>query len=104
MDFTQNGWPDKVGAVYDAIVSIQAVHELRHKRHALEFYGQCRGLLNEGGLLLICDRLPQDDSERDRALFMTEEEQLTALRQAGFANAEVLLRTPERVAGKAVKL
>ena len=75
------------------IVTIQAVHELRHKRHALKFYKECRGLLNDGGMLLVCDRLPQDDSERDRALFMTEGEQLTALRQAGFAN----VRPPDLV-------
>jgi SAM-dependent methyltransferase len=103
-DFKEDGWEHKVGALYDAIVSIQAVHELRHKRHALKFYRECRGLLKDGGLLLICDRLPQDDSDRDRALFMREDEQLTALEQARFVNAEVLLCTPDRVACKAVKL
>jgi SAM-dependent methyltransferase len=104
VDFKQSEWADKVDAVYDCIVTIQAVHELRHKRHALKFYEAYGQLLNEGGLLLVCDRLPQDDSERDRALFMTEDEQLTALWQAGFENAEILLRTPERVACKGVKL
>jgi len=103
VDFKQSGWTDKVDAIYDCIVTIQAVHELRHKRHALKFYEECGRLLNEGGLLLVCDRLPQDTSERDRALFMTEAEQLTVLRQAGFANVAVLLRTPERVACTASK-
>jgi SAM-dependent methyltransferase len=103
VDFKDDGWPDNVGALYDAIVTIQAVHELRHKRHVLKFYKECRGLLNEGALFLVCDRLPQDDSERDRALFMTEDEQLEALTQAGFANVEVLLRTTERVACRAAQ-
>ena len=103
VDFKEGGWVHKVGAHYDAIVSIQAVHELRHKRHAPTFYEACHELLNEGGLLLVCDRLPQDDSERDRALFMMEEEQVTAIGQAGFADVEVLLRTSERVACKAIK-
>ena len=103
VNFKEDGWPSNVGGVYDVIVTIQAVHELRHKRHALKFYKECRGLLNDGGMLLVCDRLPQDDSERDRALFMTEGEQLTALRQAGFANVEILLRTTERVACRAAK-
>jgi len=70
----------------------------------LKFFKECRELLNEGGLLLVCDRLPQNDSERDRALFMTEQEQVAALGQAGFLDAEVLLRTSERVACKSVKL
>jgi SAM-dependent methyltransferase len=104
VDFKRRGWTGEVGALYDSLVTIQAVHELRHKRHAVTFYKECRGLLKHDGLLLVCDRLPQNDSERDRALFMTEDEQLTALRQAGFGNAEVLLRTPERVACQAVKL
>ena len=103
IDFKLTGWADKVGTVYDCIVTIQAVHELRHKRHAPLFYKECRGLLNDGGLLLVCDRLPQDDSDRDRALFMTEEEQLTAIREAGFGTVEVLLRTLERFACKAIK-
>jgi len=104
VDFKQARWADKVNGLYDSVVTMQAVHELRHKRYAGTFYEECRGLLKDGGLLLICDWFPQDDSDRDRALFMTEEEQLIALRQAGFENAEVLLRTPERVACNAVKL
>jgi SAM-dependent methyltransferase len=103
IDFKLSGWVDKVGTVYDCNVTIQAVHELRHKRHAPRFYKECRHLLNDGGLLLVCDRLPQDDADRNRALFMTEEEQLTAIREAGLGTVEVLLRTPERVACKAIK-
>jgi SAM-dependent methyltransferase len=103
MDFKRSGWADKVEAVYDCIVTIQAVHELRHKRHAPKFYEECSRILKNGGLLLVCDRLPQDDSNRNRALFMTEEEQLAAIRDAGF-DAQVLLRTSERVACQAIKL
>jgi SAM-dependent methyltransferase len=101
VDFKQAGWPDKVDAVYDSIVTIHSVHELRHKRYALQFYHQCRGLLNANGLLLVCDHVPKDNSERDRALFMTEEEQVFALHRAGFVNIEVSLRTSERVACRA---
>ena len=103
VDFKQQGWADKVSESYDCIVSIQAVHELRHKRHGVEFYKKCKTLLNRGGLMLICDRLPQDDSDRDRALFMAEDEQLRALSRAGFSDPEVLLRTAERVACRAFK-
>jgi ubiquinone/menaquinone biosynthesis C-methylase UbiE len=104
VDFKQSGWVDKVDKIYDCIATIQAVHELRHKRHAPQFYKECSCILDKGGILLVCDRLPQDDSEHDRALFMTENEQLAALRQAGFSNTEILLQTSERVACRAIKL
>jgi len=45
--------------------------------------------------VMVCDRIPQDDSNRDRALFKTEEEQLAAIRDAGF-DAQVLLGTSEQ--------
>src|SRR5262249_24751224 len=103
MDFKHSGWADKMILAYDCIVTIQAVHELRHKRHALQFYKECSRLLKHSGLFLVCDRLPQDESDHDRALFMTEEEQLGAIREAGFDDAHVLLRSSERVACQAIK-
>jgi len=60
--------------------------------------------LKPGELLLVCDRFPQDDSDRDCTLLMTEEEQLAAIRDAGFDRVDVLLRTSERVACQAIKL
>jgi ubiquinone/menaquinone biosynthesis C-methylase UbiE len=104
VDFKQSGWADRADTAYDCIVTIQAVHELRHKRHAPLFYKECSRILKNGGLLLVCDRLPQDDSDRERALFMTDQEQLAAIRQAGFEHVQVLLRTSERVACQAIKL
>ena len=102
VDFKQTSWADKVADVYDCIVTLQAVHELRHKRHALRFYEECRTLIKLGGLLLVCDHLPQTDSARDRALFMTEEEQIAAIRAAGFSNVQTVLKTAERVACQAI--
>lgn len=101
-NFKDEGWARRLGTPCDAILSIQAVHELRHKRHAVKFYKECFALLNSGGLLVICDRLPQGDSERDRALFMTSEEQITAIRQAGFNEALVVFQSAERVVCKAL--
>ncbi|HEY2383166.1 MAG TPA: class I SAM-dependent methyltransferase [Terriglobia bacterium] len=103
VDFKQAAWADKVGAAYDCILTMQAVHELRHKRHALKFYGECRRLLKKDGLLLVCDHLPKTDSGRDRALFMTEVEQLDAIQSAGFSHVEMLFQTTERLACRAIE-
>jgi ubiquinone/menaquinone biosynthesis C-methylase UbiE len=101
-DFKQAGWTRNIGTSYDCIVTMQAVHELRHKRHALKFYEACHTVLKQGGLLLVCDHLPKNDSDRDRALFMTEEEHLAAIQTAGFSQPEILLRTSERLACRAI--
>src|SRR5215471_15607900 len=101
-DFKQAGWARNIGGRYDCIVTLQAVHELRHKRHAPSFYEACHAFLKRGGLLLVCDHLPKSDSDRDRALFMTEEEHLAAIQTAGFSQLEIFLRTPERLACRAI--
>ena len=102
VDFKQASWAHKVGAAYDCIVTLQAVHELRHKRHALTFYEACRIVIQHGGLLLVCDHIPRTDSARDRALFMTEDEQVAAIRAAGFSNVQTILKTAERMACQAI--
>lgn len=82
-DFKQADWPALVEPPYDAIVSMQAVHELRHKRHAAALYAQALSLLRPGGLLSVCDHMPKDDP-RSRALHATETEQHSAFAAAGF--------------------
>ncbi len=70
---------------------MQAVHELRHKRHAPRLYEQVYQLLAVPGLVLICDHAPFDDSEKSIALYMTELEQQQALAAARFASVHVEL-------------
>src|SRR5213593_3846519 len=99
VDFKQSHWTELVsGGAYEAIVALQAVHELRHKRYVPAFYSDCKKLIRENGMILVCDRIPQDDSERERALFMTPEEQIAALTDACFVDPVIRLRTDERVA------
>ena len=61
-DFKREGIWDAVAHPIDVIVSLQAVHELRHKRHA----------------------------PRHRRLYQTEAESRAALHEAGFAEVEVV--------------
>jgi hypothetical protein len=70
---------------------MQAVHELRHKRHAPRLYEQVHQVLAVPGLVLVCDHTPFDDSPRSVALYMTEQEQQQALANARFANVHVEL-------------
>ena len=70
---------------------MQAVHEVRHKRHVPPLYRQIYGLLADTGTFLVADREPADDSPRSTALFMTAQEQTQALTDAGFVDVRVVM-------------
>jgi hypothetical protein len=46
---------------------MQAVHELRHKRHARRLYEQVYEVLAAPGLFLVCDYTPFDGSPKSIA-------------------------------------
>jgi hypothetical protein len=89
--FKSPDWIEHVGGPFDCVVSMQAIHELRHKRHAPNLYRQIYRLTDESGQVLICDHVTFDDSAKSIALYMTEEEQLRALSSAGFESAQTVL-------------
>ena len=89
--FKSEDWARHVGGGFDCIVSMQAVHELRHKRHARRLYEQVYQALATPGLFLVCDHTPFDDSPKSIALYMTDQEQQQALADARFANIMVEL-------------
>ncbi len=78
-DLRDPRWMDGLGA-FDAAVTMQAVHELRHKRRAPRLYEQVHALLAPGAVFVVCDHEPADA----RPLFMTADEQRAALAGAGF--------------------
>lgn len=90
VDFKQPDWTSAVSGPFDAIVAMQAVHEIRHKRHVPGLYGQLHALLRPAGLLLVCDHTPPDDWRA--ALHLTEAEQHAAMSAAGFVEPVTLLR------------
>jgi ubiquinone/menaquinone biosynthesis C-methylase UbiE len=90
--FKSEDWPRRVGGPFDCVLSMQAVHELRHKRHALRLYEQAYRVLAVPGRIMICDHTPFDDSPKSRALYMTEREQRDALMEARFTDVHVELR------------
>lgn len=90
-DLRAADWHERLGS-FDAVVTNQAVHELRHKRHAPVLHAQVRHLLRPGGCYLVCDHYVGADGMSDRALYMTVEEQAAALREAGFVDVRALRR------------
>ena len=91
LDFRDPAWTSGVSHV-DTVVSVQAVHELRHKRRAPALYTQINSILKRGGVALVCDHLPgPSPDERRRSLYMTVEEQLNAFRTAGFRAPRMLM-------------
>jgi hypothetical protein len=63
-----------VDAPVDIVVSMQALHELRHSSRVPTVYRQLAQVARPGGLVLICDHLRSDDY--DRRLYMTIDEHL----------------------------
>jgi SAM-dependent methyltransferase len=91
VDFKGSDW--SVGLpTYDAVVSVQAVHELRHKRHAPSLYRAVRPLLRSEGVFLMCDHFFGEGGMTDASLYMTPEEHENALRAGGFTQVDMLKR------------
>src|SRR5262245_16661102 len=89
-DFRKENWVAEVGA-FDAVVTVQAIHELRHKRHAIGLHRLIRNRLEPQGLYLVCDHVLGPEGMTNSALYMTTAEQSEALNGAGFREVEVVL-------------
>lgn len=81
-DFKRHDWAQGLDK-QACIISNQAVHELRHKRHAPLFFQQVASLLQPGGVFLMCDHFYGEGAMSNTALYMTPEEQLAALSDTG---------------------
>lgn len=88
-DFRDANWPDGLGR-FDAIVTMQAAHEVRHKRHLPKLLIQARGLLRPGGVFLYCDHYSEAGTEKNPLLYFSKSEQPHALRKAGFEPVTLL--------------
>jgi SAM-dependent methyltransferase len=91
VDFKEPHWSANLSA-FDAVVTVQAVHELRHKRHAVSLYRAVRELLRNRGIFLMCDHFIGEGGMSDTALYMSPEEQEAALRLGGFTQVKMILR------------
>ena len=90
-NFKKPNWFESIG-VFDFVVTHQAVHEVRHKRHVPALHAQVRGVLAPQGKYLVCDHYVGEDGMRDNDLYMTVEEQHQALIAAGYQTVFELKR------------
>jgi SAM-dependent methyltransferase len=88
--FKDGGWSSDLGA-FDCVLTNQAVHELRHTRYAVGLHTEVRRVLATGGSYLLCDHFSGEGGMTNEQLYMSVEEQQSALRRAGFAEVELLL-------------
>ena len=82
--FKEPGWNRGLG-LFDAVITNQAVHELRHKRHAVGLHAGVRATLAPAGIYLVCDHYFGEGGLANDQLYMTPEEQRDALLKAGFS-------------------
>jgi SAM-dependent methyltransferase len=87
-DFRQLGWWVGLG-LFDAAVTNQAVHELRHKRHAAALHAAVKAVLKPGAPYLVCDHCYSQGFGNER-LNMTLVEHRDALCEAGFSEATLV--------------
>jgi SAM-dependent methyltransferase len=86
--FLDDDWINAVSPPYDAIVSLQAVHELRDATLIPGLYRDVHRLLAPGGALLIGDLINRDGDYQGHRL--TPDEHLHALSSTGFDDTKVL--------------
>lgn len=90
-DFREPAWPVDLG-MFDAVVTLQAAHETRHKRHLVPLLTRARTVVAPRGVLLYADHYLTPDSKLP-ALAPARDDQPLALQRAGFV--EVQLRYEE---------
>lgn len=82
-NFKEADWTDGIATGFDLVVSLQAVHELRHASRIPKLYAQLHSLLAPGGKILICDHVNAPSGHR-AAHFMTVKEHFATFKKAGF--------------------
>jgi SAM-dependent methyltransferase len=91
-DFRSAAWGEALEPRYHAIVTLQAVHELRHKRRAVSLYRAVRDRLAPEGVFLMCDHFRGEGGMAEPRLYMTPAEQEQALHDGGFRSADLVHR------------
>ena len=86
-DFREPAWPSDLGT-FDAVVTLQAAHEARHKRHLVPLLERARTVVAPGGVLLYADHYLTPET-RLPALVPERADQPLALERAGFVDVQL---------------
>lgn|GEM_PF-302570 len=87
----------------DIVVTLQAVHEVRHKKHIGNLFKQLRHVLREDGMLLYSDHYyTEDNRNKHPELYLTLDEQSAILTKSGFHDVELLLDKGEMALYRAI--
>jgi len=87
-DFSDAGWTNQVSYGYDAVVTMQALHELRNLARVPLLYSQVASVARPGAAVIVCDHLPVE--EKHHGLYMPPSAHLTAMTAGGLVDAEVV--------------
>ncbi len=96
-------WSEGLGK-FDYVLTNQAVHELRHKRHAPVLHGQVQEVLVPGGTYLVSDHWLGEGGMSNAKMYMTALEQGEMLSLAGFQMVEQVAIKGDLVLHRANKL
>lgn len=89
--FKQADWTLDLPKI-DCVVTLQAVHELRHKAHAVALHRQVKAILQPHGHYYVCDHYAGEGGMGNTELYMTVSEQEAALHAAGFSSVKAMLQ------------
>jgi ubiquinone/menaquinone biosynthesis C-methylase UbiE len=81
--FKDRAWSGRL-TQFDAVVTHQAVHELRHKQYALDLHKHVKAVLRPRASYLVCDHFFGPDGMSNDQLYMTVGEQKAAIESAGY--------------------
>ena len=93
-NFKEADWSDGIAAGFALVVSLQAVHELRHASRIPKLYAQLHGLLAPCGMILICDHVNARSGHR-AAHFKTVKEHLATFKKVGFIEPREICRAAD---------
>ena len=89
-DYRAPGWERAISGRFDAVVTLQAVHELRRADLIPGLYAAAYGLLRDGGAFLMAD-LVNVPGEEPRGHMLTVAEHVDTLTGAGFAPVQTVV-------------
>ena len=87
-DFRRAEWNVALGK-FDAVLTLQAAHETRHRDRLPDLLRGARACLKAGGLLLYCDHYL--GTLKNPVLYLRRQEQPQTLRSLGFVHVDRLL-------------